>query len=83
MDRRVQIVDELRTDGGLRHHESNRRTRITRVPLDDPSHVSMGIGRLQPVHYASHLVHESTERSVGPGQVLSQFSTRGTAAVTG
>ena len=35
MDRRIQIVDQRRADGGLREHELHRRPRRLRVAPDD------------------------------------------------
>ena len=47
MDRRIEIVDQLRADRGLSQHKINGRSRVSRVAIEHRKECVIFFGRLE------------------------------------
>ena len=72
MDRRVEVVDELRADGWLCEHELHGRLRVARVAIDDADEGVIGRRRLEPeaIDGCGERVAKAVERLLAAAQVV-------------
>src|SRR5438552_3937269 len=76
MDRRVEVVDDLRTDRPLREDELNRRPGVVRVVLDHADERVIGRRRLdaEPADESGQELAEVRQRRVAALEVFTRLA---------
>ncbi len=75
MDRRVEVVDQLRADGWLCQDEIHRGLRVARVTIDDADERVIGgcaVGR-EAIDGRGQRVAEAVERLLAAAQILARL----------
>lgn len=83
MDRGVEVVHELRADGGLGQHEIHRRLGGPSVRGEDGHKATVPIDRLPALRLDQlrHQVRQARERLAAPPEKLPDLAARGAADV--
>ena len=76
VDRRVQVVDQLRADRRLRQHQLQRRLRVAGIAVDDRDERAVGRRRLEAelLGESGEEVAEVVERRVAAREELARLA---------